>query len=901
MAGEQEIGKLVLRLVAEVSELKKGLQSATDSIKRHSDEGKKAATSLTGTLGAIKTQYIATAAVVYGAYKTMMKAFEWAEIGAKAVQAEQSFRALTESYKIDGQALISEMKKVGFVFVEETDLMLKAQRLLIEGISPDEIVKLTEASRVAARLMGIDVSQAFDRISEAVITLRTRGLKAAFPMDVTEITDKYARSLGTVSKYLNEAGQRQAIVNEIVRQAKEKKILIGDLYDPSQAERLERFNSALAQLREELGKVVLEFEKLATPVMEAFLKFNNFLKSLSLDPKKREEAKKWFDEQAKKGKETYDLLASHGAAYEKEKAARQAAGSKAGQIDERKLADDLMKFRLANEEQTQAALAAIRMQSLDLQRAQAIAAHKAISSDTFLIEQEFDRKVAEEELRSSLSILGVKEKAELEAARQAGMDENAVRLKFVQERYAVIQKFITDTGKLEAKMEEIRNAAMRQAVQKERGVTPEMEPFAPTEEEMAEQEKRTRDWFAQVEVWQSDYLGQLGEVEGAYDAIVSAQERSIKAEQLAFQNSELWAHLSIDQQKQYNDLIDARIQKMKEVSALENLRSIAAWRKEIGELTGNWMMTKEAEIEALEVEREYLLATQALTPEMREYINAVYDLKIAEIEAAKSMDVLALSAIGMRKYFMQTKNELVDAFQNVLPNSMKSFWDEFENYLKSGEFNFKSFADSLRSVWANLMRKMLESLVNDFLSSAIGALGKLLGLGGGGGMMSGVNVYQGASGAPGWAGFLGSILGAVGGIIGSIFKPTPTTTSQPLPEPQGGTVYTQTGGLITGPSGVDVIPVRATAGEYMQPVSAVQYYGPSVMEAIRSREIPKDRLSGFGDYAITKPIGGFQGGGMVTENSVSVGPINVKDPRLASHMRSAIEQTVTDVLKRYSR
>ena len=49
------------------------------------------------------------------------------------------------------------------------------------------------------------------------------------------------------------------------------------------------------------------------------------------------------------------------------------------------------------------------------------------------------------------------------------------------------------------------------------------------------------------------------------------------------------------------------------------------------------------------------------------------------------------------------------------------------------------------------------------------------------------------------------------------------------------------GGRIRGPGGpkADVIPIMASAGEFMQPAAAVDYYGQSFMEAIRQRKLPK--------------------------------------------------------------
>lgn len=56
------------------------------------------------------------------------------------------------------------------------------------------------------------------------------------------------------------------------------------------------------------------------------------------------------------------------------------------------------------------------------------------------------------------------------------------------------------------------------------------------------------------------------------------------------------------------------------------------------------------------------------------------------------------------------------------------------------------------------------------------------------------------------------------------------------------------GGSVKGYSPSDTadnVPIWATAGEYMHPVKTVQHYGLGVMEAIRTRSIPKEIFSGF--------------------------------------------------------
>lgn len=115
------------------------------------------------------------------------------------------------------------------------------------------------------------------------------------------------------------------------------------------------------------------------------------------------------------------------------------------------------------------------------------------------------------------------------------------------------------------------------------------------------------------------------------------------------------------------------------------------------------------------------------------------------------------------------------------------------------------------------------------------------------------------------------------------------------------------GGPVSGPSGTDVIPARLTAGEYVQPTNAVNYYGVQAMEAIRSRLLPRDfaiRAAGRLPSLITSPPSlRFNEGGMVPsqaiENSksaqgagknetvVNLENINVVDPNLVARYLSS--------------
>lgn len=117
------------------------------------------------------------------------------------------------------------------------------------------------------------------------------------------------------------------------------------------------------------------------------------------------------------------------------------------------------------------------------------------------------------------------------------------------------------------------------------------------------------------------------------------------------------------------------------------------------------------------------------------------------------------------------------------------------------------------------------------------------------------------------------------------------------------------GGEIKGTSSsstADDIPIKATAGEYMQPVSSVRHYGLGVMEAIRQRMIPKELFSGFNlPGTVRSPAGMYAGGGVVaagagaTSYAISV-PINIGDANqgLAGALRDGIEKTVISIMER---
>lgn len=89
-------------------------------------------------------------------------------------------------------------------------------------------------------------------------------------------------------------------------------------------------------------------------------------------------------------------------------------------------------------------------------------------------------------------------------------------------------------------------------------------------------------------------------------------------------------------------------------------------------------------------------------------------------------------------------------------------------------------------------------------------------------------------------------------------------------------------------SRADNIPINATAGEFMQPVPAVKYYGMGVMEAIRQRLIPPELFMGLGGLIPKRVFGSAADGGSIAgamknipsqqQQSPKIEIINVTNP-----------------------
>lgn len=194
----------------------------------------------------VAMQWVQAAVQITGAFMAIEKAMSFAEFGAKAQQARASFEALARSANLNANEVIDAMNRAAAGTIDDSDLMLKATKALNQGAaqSKDDLIRLTEMSRVAARFAGEDVSHAYEAITDAIANNLPRALVRyglVTKEQVSVINQAMASGATDINLFaIASANAGQATAN-----------LGGVALD--NAERIQQFKAQIAEAREEMG------------------------------------------------------------------------------------------------------------------------------------------------------------------------------------------------------------------------------------------------------------------------------------------------------------------------------------------------------------------------------------------------------------------------------------------------------------------------------------------------------------------------------------------------------------------------------------------------------------------------------------------------------------------------
>jgi len=243
-------------------------------------------------------------------------------------------------------------------------------------------------------------------------------------------------------------------------------------------------------------------------------------------------------------------------------------------------------------------------------------------------------------------------------------------------------------------------------------------------------------------------------------------------------------------------------------------------------------------------------------------IESQFTMELAELDARHAAELEKLEALNA------AKSQIDEAYRLQKQEKDRLLFDQEQRINQQRLENTRTIASGMSDIFKNLYALTGKKSKEFFYLSKAAALAEAI-----------VNTAQGVTKALAQGGYLGPAMAAVVSAMGAV--QIATIAAQKL----------ATGGKVLGASPsstADNIPIMATAGEFMQPVSAVKYYGGQVMEALRKKIIPREIFSGI---SLPSPrvnyTGTFATGGQVPqpnlqpqEKAPEVNITNIIDPNL---------------------
>jgi hypothetical protein len=179
---------------------------------------------------------------------------EMANLAAASEQVGASFDQLAAKAGQSSAGLLNSLKAASRGTISEYDLMLAANRSMLLGVadSSEEMTGLMNIAISRGRAMGLSTTQAFNDL--------VTGLGRASPMildnlgitiNAEEVNKKYAASLGKTAEALTEAERKQALVNEVMKEA--ESVDLGNV--DTMASSFERAQAAMSDMKVALGEL----------------------------------------------------------------------------------------------------------------------------------------------------------------------------------------------------------------------------------------------------------------------------------------------------------------------------------------------------------------------------------------------------------------------------------------------------------------------------------------------------------------------------------------------------------------------------------------------------------------------------------------------------------------------
>jgi len=248
----EEVGKLLIKLEADVKGLKKDLNNVTKEVKNTANKSSQSLLSF---------KKVAETALGFGFANLASRAVgsmkNLAIDGVKAALSfERGLNALEFQTKGTANALIEDLRKASNSTVSSLKLVTTANKALALGISQNQLPQLMEVATARARVMGITTTQAFNDIATGIgrqskLILDNLGIV----VDLEKAYSRYADELGISTEQLSDFQKKQALTNQIIKESEGLTIAL-TAAQADQLQGFEQLNAFWEEYQLTLGKDV---------------------------------------------------------------------------------------------------------------------------------------------------------------------------------------------------------------------------------------------------------------------------------------------------------------------------------------------------------------------------------------------------------------------------------------------------------------------------------------------------------------------------------------------------------------------------------------------------------------------------------------------------------------------
>ncbi|MEJ5328461.1 MAG: hypothetical protein WHU54_09490 [Candidatus Bathyarchaeia archaeon] len=286
--------KIDLRSDSVESGLKRAEQQAKatgEQVSKSFDAGNKSIQSVTVTakqaasafdaVGNIARNLVAIAGTVTAALGAVAGVVKLIKIDEQNAQALRSFEAAAAGAGINSEKLASQLNTARRGFVDFEDVLAASTKLLAEVGDEvgDKLPRLLELATKASVKFGVDTIDAYERLTQAVVTGGTKQLRAfGIYVDAGKAAKDYAASLGLTVDQLTEVERRQAILNAVLV-AGERSFQGVDLSQKTVTQGLIELKNTLSELVEAIAGL---FNRTLGPAIQQSIgQLNQFAKNVT--------------------------------------------------------------------------------------------------------------------------------------------------------------------------------------------------------------------------------------------------------------------------------------------------------------------------------------------------------------------------------------------------------------------------------------------------------------------------------------------------------------------------------------------------------------------------------------------------------------------------------------------